>query len=251
VTLYAGTSGWSYDEWKGAFYPPELASGERLGFYAARLPAVEVNNTFYRLPRESVLAGWAEQVPDGFRFAVKASRRITHMRRLREVGEPTASLLHVLGALGDKLGPVLFQLPPNLKLDLERLDAFLALLPDGLRAAFECRHPSWSAPEVFERLRARDFAWVGADTDEVPLDEPISTASWGYLRLRRTSYTAEDLAAWSRRLRAAGWSDAHVFFKHEDAGTGPAYAAALLAASGPAPRAARPPARARAGESSR
>src|SRR5262245_3807279 len=163
LRLLAGTSGWSYDAWKGPFYPKELASRGFLAFYAERLPAVEVNNTFYRLPKASVLEGWAGQVPEGFRFALKASQRITHRRRLQDAEEETRAFLEVAAALGDRLGALLFQLPPNLKLDLARLDRFLALLPDGARAAFEFRHPSWSDAAVFERLAARGFAWVVAD----------------------------------------------------------------------------------------
>ena len=242
VRLLAGTSGYSYKEWKGPFYPEDLPAREMLRAYAQRLPAVEINNTFYRLPRASVLEAWAAQVPEAFRFAIKASRRITHMKRLKDAGDETGYLLRTLGVLGERLGAVLFQLPPNLKLDLARFDAFLALLPAGLRAAFEFRHPSWLEPEVHERLRARDFAWVGSDTEEAPLDEPVATASWGYLRLRRPGYTREALAGWAERVGARGWGDAFVFFKHEDAGAGPRLAEDLLALAGARPglRPARP-----------
>jgi uncharacterized protein YecE (DUF72 family) len=202
-----------------------------LGFYARRLPAVEINNSFYRLPRASVLESWAAQVPEGFRFAIKASRRITHFKRLKDAGEETGYLLRTLAALGDRLGAVLFQLPPNLALDLARLEAFLALLPEGTPAAFEFRHPSWAEAAVFDRLRARDAAWVVVDTDEAESPELVCTAGLGYLRLRRADYPGAALAEWALRVRDAGWREALVFFKHEDAGAGPRLAAEFLAAA--------------------
>lgn len=228
MRLSAGTSGFSYDAWKGCFYPDDLPAKKRLAYYASRLPAVEINNTFYRLPRESVLRAWAEQVPDGFRFVLKASRRITHFKRLRDADDETGYLLRTAGALGDRLGGILFQLPPNLAADVERLDAFLEVLPEGTRAAFEFRHPSWQEPEVTERLRARALALVAADVDDAPEPALPDTAPYGYLRLRRADYAAADLAGWLERLRATGWEEAFVFFKHEDAGAGPRMAAQLL-----------------------
>jgi uncharacterized protein YecE (DUF72 family) len=231
-SLLAGTSGWSYDAWKGPFYPEESKSRDWLTFYAARLPAVEVNNTFYRMPKAAVLEGWAAQVPDGFRFALKASQRITHHKRLRDAADETAYFLATAGVLGARLGALLFQLPPNLKCDLERLDAFLELLPDGTRAAFEFRHPSWSDAAVHERLRARGFAWVVADVDDEPSPALVTTAPWSYLRLRRSGYPPEELAAWLERLRGAALAEAYVFFKHEDEGAAPRLAGELLARAG-------------------
>jgi uncharacterized protein YecE (DUF72 family) len=235
LRLRAGTSGWSYDAWKGPFYPEDLPSREMLAFYGARLPAVEVNNTFYRMPKETVLEGWAAQVPEGFRFALKASRRITHLKRLREVADETAYLLATAAALGPRLGALLFQLPPNLKLDLERLDAFLALLPEGTRAAFEFRHPSWAEEAVLERLRARGFAQVLADVEDAPTPPFAATAPWAYLRLRRPGYGPAELADWLARLRGSGVAEAFVFFKHEDEGAAPRLAAELLVLAGAAP----------------
>lgn len=234
--LRAGTSGWSYDAWKGPFYPAELPSRDMLAFYAARLPAVEVNNTFYRMPKPAVLETWASQVPEGFRFALKASRRITHLKRLREVAEETAYFLDTASALGSRLGALLFQLPPNLKLDLERLDAFLALLPAGTRAALEFRHESWNDAAVHERLRARELAWVVADVDDEPAPAWIVTAPWAYLRLRRSAYDAAALQGWLDALRGAGLADAWVFFKHEDEGVAPRLAGELLVLAGEASR---------------
>ncbi len=230
--LRAGTSGFSYDPWKGTFYPADLPTKRWLAYYAERLPAVEINNTFYRLPKASVLAGWAEQVPEDFRFAIKASRRITHIRRLKGAEDETGYLVEVLAALGPKLGAVLFQLPPNLKLDLGRLEAFLDLLGGRVPAAFEFRHPSWQEPAVVELLRARGAALCVADVDEQAAPPLVATAPFTYLRLRRSAYTTGELAEWVARLRLAASLDAYVFFKHEDAGVGPRLAAELLALAG-------------------
>jgi uncharacterized protein YecE (DUF72 family) len=230
--LRAGTSGFSYEGWKGAFYPEDLPAKRWLAYYAERLPAVEINNTFYRLPKASVLAGWAGQVPDAFRFSIKASRRITHLKRLSGVEEETGILLDALAALGPKLGVVLFQLPPNLKLDFERLERFLDLLAARVPAAFEFRHESWQDPKVIELLRARGAALCVADTDEAPAPELVATAPLVYLRLRRQSYAAAELAGWVAQLRAHAALDGYVFFKHEDAGVGPRLAAELLSLAG-------------------
>ena len=228
MQLRAGTSGYSYKEWKGPFYPEKLAAGDMLSFYAKRLPTVEINNTFYRMPKASVLKSWASQVPPDFRFSIKASRRITHFKRLKDAGEETEYLLRTLGELGERLGVVLFQLPPKLALDLERLERFLEILPDGTQAAFEFRHDSWLDPGVFEALRGRNFALCVADTDDGDAAPLVSTADWGYLRLRRPDYSREALADWADRIRETGWRDAFVFFKHEDAGAGPRMAANFL-----------------------
>ena len=227
--VLAGSSGWSYDAWKGPFYPEALRSGDMLRFYAERLPTVEVNNTFYRMPKASVLESWASQAPESFRFVLKASQRITHHKRLKDAADETAYFLTTAAALGPRLGALLFQLPPNLKLDLDRLDAFLGLLPEGTRAAFEFRHPSWADDAVHARLRARDLAWVVADVDDEPPPAFVTTASWTYLRLRRAGYDAPALAEWLARLNASGLADAFVFFKHEDEGAAPRLAAELMA----------------------
>ncbi|MGH7503349.1 MAG: DUF72 domain-containing protein [Longimicrobiales bacterium] len=225
--ILAGTSGFSYKEWRGRFYPPDLPVSAMLPYYAERFPAVEINNTFYKLPNENMLAEWAEQVPATFRFVLKASQRITHMKRLKEVEEPLEYLLTVSAALGEKRGPFLFQLPPNMKKDVERLARFLDLLPSAMRAAFEFRHASWFEDEVYAVLRAHGTALCVADTDEnaSPL---VPTADWGYLRLRRQGYDERGLSEWRKRIAAQPWSEAWVFFKHEDEGTGPALARRFL-----------------------
>jgi uncharacterized protein YecE (DUF72 family) len=223
MELHVGTSGYSYKEWKGSFYPEDLAAKDMLSYYGERLTAVEINNTFYRLPKASVLESWSDQVPDGFRFSIKASRRITHFARLKEEArDPTEYLLTTLGALGPKLGVILFQMPPNLKADVERLEAFLSILPAGTPGAFEFRHESWKDEAVYAALRAREMAWVCADTEQSGEDEPVvSTAPWGYVRLRRPDYGDRDLARWAERLEGTGWRRTFVFFKHEDEGAGP------------------------------
>jgi uncharacterized protein YecE (DUF72 family) len=229
MRLYSGTSGFSYQEWHGAFYPEDLPAADRLAYYAARLPAVEINQTFYRVPRASQLAGWAAQVPDAFRFAVKASRKITHLKRLADVGEETQYLIDTARALGEKLGPLLFQLPPNLKLDLERFDRFLEHLPAGTLAALEARHASWRDDAVLARLRERGIAWVITENDGDARAEILATAPWLYLRLRRTDYDRAALAAWATQLRAAAPVQAFAFFKHEDGALGTKWAMELLA----------------------
>ncbi len=232
MNVRAGTSGYSYKEWKGDFYPDDLAAGDMLGFYATKLPTVEINNTFYRLPRTSVLETWAGQVPDDFRFAIKASRRITHMKRLKDAGDETAYLLDTLETLADRLGVVLFQLPPNLKKDLPRLEDFVALLTPGTRAVFEFRHPTWLDDDVLACLRQRGCALCIADVDDEPEPQIVATAGHGYLRLRRTEYAEKDLARWAAKVGEQDWSDAYVFFKHEDEASGPKAAAKFLRLAG-------------------
>ncbi len=222
MRVRTGTSGYSYKEWKGHFYPADLKADAMLRFYGERLKAVEINNTFYRMPKAGMLEAWAAQVPEDFTFVLKASRRITHIKRLKEVSEDVAYLLETAQTLGPRLGPVLFQLPPYLKKDLARLRDFLALLPAGTRAALEFRDASWFDEETFAALREHDVALVYSDEDEAKEPPFVSTAVWGYLRLRRPSY---DLNAWAARITAQPWSDAFVFFKHEDAGAGPKMAA--------------------------
>ena len=225
---WVGTSGYSYKEWKGNFYPEKLPAKEMLSYYAQQLPAVEINNTFYRLPQESVLETWAEQVPERFRFAIKASRRITHMKRLKDAEDETRYLLRTASVLGDRLGLILFQLPPNLKKDLSRLQTFVGLIPQAMRAAFEFRHESWGDDDVHELLRSENRALCLSDADDGDPAPLVSTADWGYLRLRRMSYTASDLQDWAAKVKSQPWKDAFVFFKHEDAGAGPRMAGDFL-----------------------
>jgi uncharacterized protein YecE (DUF72 family) len=232
MQVLVGTSGYSYKEWKGSFYPKDLKADAMLRYYAERLPTVEINNTFYRVPDADLLRRWAEQVPDGFVFVLKAPRRITHERRLSaESVDAVDYFLKTASVLGDRRGPVLFQLPPNLKSDVPRLRHFLELLPRDCPAAFEFRHESWFDDEVYETLRRKGAVLCAADTDESGEEGApvVPTGSWGYLRLRRADYDDQALAAWVDRVRAQPWDRAFVFFKHEDAGKGPALAARLRA----------------------
>lgn len=221
MNLHVGTSGYSYKEWKGSFYPEKLPAKEMLPYYASQLSAVELNNTFYRMPQQTIVDSWKAQVPDSFRFAVKASQRITHFKRLKEVEQDTKYLLETVGALKEKLGVVLYQLPPNMKKDLERLQNFVKNLPSDVRSAFEFRHPTWFEDDVLEVLKNQNLALCISDTDDLPVTHIDRTADWGYMRLRRVNYSKEDLAEWSNRIKAQDWKTTFVFFKHEDEGTGP------------------------------
>lgn len=227
MRILAGTSGFSYKEWKGSFYPHDLPAAAMLSYYAERFPAVEINNTFYRLPNEGTLLQWAEQVPESFRFVLKASQSITHRRRLKDVEDPLEYLLTTSAALGDRRGPFLVQLPPNMKKDAERLDRFLALMPRTAKTALEFRHESWFDDEIYDVLRARSAALCTADNEERE-DPLIATADWGYLRLRREAYDDIALESWRARIASMPWTEAWVFFKHEDEGTGPALARRFL-----------------------
>jgi uncharacterized protein YecE (DUF72 family) len=228
MKLHVGTSGYSYKEWKGNFYPEDLPAKEMLSYYSGRLPAVEINNTFYRLPQPAMIENWKAQVPPSFRFSIKATQRITHIKRLNNVADETKYLLETAALLEERLGVVLFQLPPNMKKDTARLASFLDQLPAKTRAAFEFRNESWFDDETFSMLRGKNCALVVSDTDEKPLTEIISTAGWGYLRLRRVVYEESDLAEWLKRVTSQKWNDAFVFFKHEDEGTGPKLAAQFI-----------------------
>ena len=223
-----GTSGWNYTEWKGSFYPDDLKPAAMLPYYAERFSTVEVNATFYRMPTPKVVAGWAAAVPPAFTFVLKAPQRITHFARLHDVDETVRVFGDVARGLGARLGPLLFQLPPNFKKDVGRLGDVLYMVPPDLRMAWEFRHESWFADDVYERLRARNAALAIVE-DENATTPALATADWGYFRLRAVDYTDARLGAWVKTIRTvgAGWGDAFVFFKHEERGTGPALAQRL------------------------
>jgi uncharacterized protein YecE (DUF72 family) len=231
--MLAGTSGYSFKEWKGNFYPADLKDDGMLGFYAGKFPTVEINNTFYRLPKPHVLEEWASQVPEPFSFAIKASQRITHHARLKpESVDAVEFLMKNVGTLGSRLGPVLFQLPPNLKKDLDRLRVFLDTLPLDRRFTIEFRHASWFEDDVFDVLRARDIALC--ITEQPDFASPVvSTASWGYARLHKLDYDEAGLASWAEKLKAQSWKEAYVFFKHDEGeGCGPPAVSAFTRACG-------------------
>jgi uncharacterized protein YecE (DUF72 family) len=225
--LLVGTSGFSYPEWKGVFYPLGLPDAEMLASYAQRLSSVEINNTFYRMPQPALLEGWSQKVlsVESFAFALKAPRSITHIARLKDAGDATAHFWQVATTLGPKLGPVLFQLPPFLRKDAGVLRDFLAMLPVGMKAAFEFRHASWFDEEISTLLSDRGAALVAGDPDEGDPLPLVATASFGYLRLRAASYDLSGLRAWHERIAAQPWKTAYVYLKHEV--LGPAYAQGL------------------------
>jgi uncharacterized protein YecE (DUF72 family) len=231
MRVLVGTSGYSYKEWKGPFYPKELAAARFLAFYAAQFSTVEINNTFYRMPTTKLVEGWASEVPEGFTFALKAPQRITHIAKLKDVGETVAAFARVAEVLGPRLGPLLFQLPPFLKKDVPRLVAFfaeVAKLPKRPRVAFEFRHPTWFDDEVWEALRAHGAALCVAEGEK--LESPlVATADWGYVRLRRDAYPDEVIDEWAKKILAQPWKEAFVYLKHDD-GDAPSVANRLIEA---------------------
>ncbi len=229
--LHVGTSGYSYAEWKGSFYPEKLPAKAMLQFYAERFKTVEINATFYRMPNESLLAGFAAQVPEDFTFVLKAPRRITHSKAWGESAADIGRFAAVAQTLGKRLGPLLFQLPPFARKDLLRLNGLLAALPKGVRAALEVRHPSWLDADAFTFLNDHDVALCVSDDDAEKLEsanELPDIASWGYLRLRKTEYAEADLKAWATRVASRPWNDAFIFFKHEESGSAPRFAEEFL-----------------------
>jgi uncharacterized protein YecE (DUF72 family) len=215
MRVRVGTSGYAYKEWKGPFYPAKLPAAEFLRFYASKLETVEINNSFYRMPTEKVILDWGASVGDEFMFSIKAPQKITHMLKLANAEDVVAAFLRNVSVLDTKLGPLIFQLPPFLKKDLARFDAFATLLPSTMRIAFEFRHPSWFEDDAIDRLRARKIALCAAESDELA-SPVIATADWGYMRLRRTDYTDDELAAWADKILAQPWKEAFVYMKHDD-----------------------------------
>ena len=229
MRIRAGTSGFDYAAWKGSFYPDDLPAKKRLDYYGRNLSAVEINATFYRMPKREVVRNWAAQVPEDFAFVLKASRRITHFAKLKDSAETVEFLWKSASELGPRLGPILFQLPPTFKADAARLADFLAVLPDGLRAVLEVRNPSWRCDEVYELLRKHGVCLCVADSGDDREPEIIPTADFGYLRMRRDDYGDGDLERLAERIGAQPWNECFVFFKHEDGGVAPAMARRLTA----------------------
>jgi len=218
MNIHVGTSGYAYKEWKGIFYPEKISPKDMLRFYGERLNAVEINYTYYHMPTERVLKPWAELVPDGFAFALKAPQVITHLKQLRDVNEETEYFCRTLAVLDRKLGPALFQFPRSFhaKKNLPALEEFLSLIPVGMQCAFDFRSPTWLAAGVADLLREKGFSLCIEDTDEKPAGEIVSAAPWGYLRLRRADYTEADLSKWAERILEQKWERVYVFFKHEE-----------------------------------
>ena len=237
MNFWIGTSGFQYPEWKGYFYPEKLPAAKMLPYYAERFPTTEINYTFRRIPSGKTIESWCELTPEKFRFSLKAPQRVTHFAKLQNCGETLRYFFGVLQGLEDKLGPILFQLPPSFKKDAAVLKSFLEDLPDGVRAAFEFRHASWFDEEIFASLRARNVALCVAESAD--LTTPFQpTADFGYLRLRREDYGSADIARWVDTLRnqADTWADAFVYFKHEEQGIGPKLAAEMIRALTPPPQ---------------
>jgi uncharacterized protein YecE (DUF72 family) len=232
MRIMAGASGYSFKEWRGTFYPDKMKPEEMLPFYSTRLPTVEINNTFYRFPRQNVLEEWMRITPATFQFAIKAPRRITHIGRLKpeSVTEAIGWLYDNMGPLGDKRGPVLFQCPPTMKKDVERLQGFLALLPPDHRAAFEFRNDSWFSDDVYEALRKAGASLCFSEREDNVPPPLVETAPWGYVRLRLEEYSDADLAQWAKRLESTGWKHVYAYFMHEP--TAPAYAQTLMRHAG-------------------
>jgi uncharacterized protein YecE (DUF72 family) len=227
--LWIGTSGYNYPEWKGSFYPADLPAAKMLPYYAERFNSVEINYTFYRMPNDKIVAGWAAQTPSSFKLTLKAPRRVTHDNRLKNCGELVRGFCQVAGTLGDRLGTLLFQLPPNLKKDVALFDAFLEELPPRAPAAFEFRHVSWLDDQIFERLRTRNLALCVADSEK--LSTPVRvTADYAYFRLRDEGYTPADIGRWADVIRreTVACRDVYVYFKHEEEGKGPEFARLLI-----------------------
>jgi uncharacterized protein YecE (DUF72 family) len=227
--FWVGTSGYNYPEWKGSFYPDDLPAKKMLPFYAARFPTVEINYTFYRMPTEKLVAGWAEQTPAPYKLTLKAPRRITHDKRLRDTSDDVKFFCEVAATLGDKLGTLLFQLPPFLRKDVALLEAFLAGLPPAVRAAFEFRHASWFDEDVFARLAGRNLAVCIADSEK--LSTPVRIAcDYAYFRLRDEGYQPDDIKRWADTIArdTASCRDVFVYFKHEESGKGPEFARLLM-----------------------
>jgi uncharacterized protein YecE (DUF72 family) len=233
MTVWVGTSGYNYPEWKGSFYPDDLPAAKMLPYYAARFPTVEINYTFYRMPNEKLTAGWAAQTPSPYKLTLKAPRRITHDSRLKNTASLVDGFCQVAGTLGEKLGALLFQLPPNLKKDTATFDAFLADLPPRVCAAFEFRHESWLDDEIFRRLSTRNLALCVADSEKMSTPVRV-TADYAYFRLRDEGYNPDDIARWGDTIAAATGScrDVFVYFKHEEEGKGPEFARMLMARLG-------------------
>jgi len=228
MKIWVGTSGFQYAEWKGTFYPEDLPATKMLPFYAERFSTTEINYTFHRIPSPKTIENWSKLTPENFRFALKAPQKVTHFAKLRDCADTLEYFCRVVSALGERLGPVLFQLPPNFKKDAERLGDFLRELP-AMRAAFEFRHDSWLDDEIFELLRAHNLALCLADTEKMAAPD-IMTADYGYLRLRRADYTSGDVARWTEfvRQKETKWQEVFVYFKHEESGIGPKLARQML-----------------------
>src|SRR3984893_11236925 len=228
MNFWVGTSGFQCAEWKGNFYPEDLSAAKMLPFYAERFSTTEINYTFHRIPAPKTIDNWGAQTPEKFRFVLKAPQKITHWSKLRDCTDTLEYFCKVVTGLGERLGPILFQLPPTFKKDTDVLSSFLREFP-SLRAAFEFRHECWFDEEIFGLLRSRNIALCIADTDAITTPKVI-TADYGYLRLRREEYSQSDVERWPEFVceKKQNWRDAFVYFKHEESGIGPELAKQMI-----------------------
>ncbi|MFO7446498.1 MAG: DUF72 domain-containing protein [Ignavibacteriaceae bacterium] len=231
MNFYTGTSGYGYKPWKGKFYPKDLPDNKMLSYYSGNFPAVEINNTFYSMPKKSILESWIKEVSKDFKFILKAPGEITHKKRLKNCEEELKYFLETSASLKKNLSGFLFQLPPNFKKNIETLENFINLIPKKTKVTFEFRNDSWFDDETYDCLRKRDFALCTADTDEKPAGI-INTASWGYLRLRKESYDNKELKEWYKKIKSCDWKDVYIFFKHEDKANGPRFAKQFIEIAG-------------------
>ncbi len=232
IKIHVGTSGFGYKEWKGKFYPEKINPKAMLRFYSERMDTVEINNTFYHMPTRAMLESWMDQVPDDFIFAIKAPQKITHVKQLRNVEDDTEYLFQTISLLGKRLGPILFQFPKSFRPDGALLSSFVELIPKKFPCAFEFRNSGWMDREYLDILANKKYSLCMNDTDEKPVADIISTAEWGYLRLRRSDYTDKDLARWFEKIHSQKWTEVFVYFEHEDKAKGPEYAIRFKAMAG-------------------
>lgn len=224
MRVFTGTSGYSYKEWKGSFYPEKFSEKNMLGYYSQHFNTVEINNTFYKMPKKDVLLSWKNQVNDDFRFVIKANKRLTAFKNIEDIKDSFKWFCDNIDVMGKSLGVVLFQFPPFIKINTEKLEGLLSIRPDTLKSAFEFKSSTWFTEEVFGLLRSRNCALTISETDEEKDPELIHTADWGYLRLRRADYNPEILKSWSEKIYMQNWNEAYIFFKHEDEALGPKFA---------------------------
>jgi uncharacterized protein YecE (DUF72 family) len=234
MNIWIGTSGFQYPEWKGRFYPEKISTRLMLPYYAERFASTESNYSFRSIPSRKTIDAWAAATPESFRFSFKAPQKVTHFAKLRGCAETVAFFHGAIAPMGEKLGAVLFQLPPTFKKDAALLASFLGDVPPGMRSAFEFRHESWFDDEVFGCLRDHEAALCVAE-NETLATPAVATAGFGYLRLRREDYTPAQIKRWARWIeeQRTRWSDVFIYFKHEEHAVGPKFAQQMQAALPP------------------
>lgn len=224
MRIFVGTSGYSYKEWKGSFYPEKFSEKNMLHYYSGHFNTVEINNTFYKMPKKDVLASWRDQVNEDFRFVIKANKRLTAFKNIDDIRDSFKWFCDNIDIMGRSLGVVLFQFPPFIKVNPEKLESLLDIMPEKMKGAFEFKSSTWFKNEIYDLLKNKGAALVISETDEEKDPELIHTSDWGYLRLRRTDYNSENLKDWAEKIQQQNWEEVYVFFKHEDEALGPKFA---------------------------